>query len=305
MTNELQRHYSEIRERNRRLWERRYSECIALDPRIATLYEERGRILMQLGQGKLNETQAHSRLAAIVAERKNRLIGLGKPSIYLEPIYTCTKCRDTGEVGDTLKRPCACALQQMQKYMADGAGVQSQQTFATFSDAIYPTEEQRRRALAAKKYCVQYAEALPSPERPFFILMGESGRGKTFLANAIAYAALERGIEATMVTAYRLVQDALDGIQTRTEPMKRYATVPLLVVDDLGSEPDIPTVTVESFYRVFNERLVKNLPTVVATNLSAEELSARYGERIVSRLLDGRRSSLLLLKGDNLRGRKY
>ncbi len=303
MRNSLQLYYSTLREKNRRLSDKRFAECEEKNPRFASLRTERGQVVIALAAGKLTHEQAQSRIAAISAERKNLLISLGLPADYLDPIYTCQRCRDTGEVGGLVKKPCACQLRQLQKELKDGARVNERETFEAFDPSIYPDDEQRRYAIRLKNYCVRYVEALPKPEKQNLLLFGNPGTGKSFIGNAIAAAAIDRCIETRKVTAYRFVQDALDGIQSNTETMALYTNVPLLVLDDLGTEAMIPNVTGENLFRVLNERAALRLPTVLITNLPPESLTERYGERITSRMTDKAITALIPFKGSNLRVR--
>ncbi len=304
MKTSLQRYFSAVRERNRILSEQRQTECEAKNPRLRALREERGQIVLALASGKMTNAQAQSRIAAISAERKNILIGMGYPASYLDPIYSCPKCKDTGEVGEGRKTLCACALKQMQQELADGARINMRETFEAFRTDLYPAEEQRKRALQYKKYFEQYIAQLPRPEKSNLLLVGDAGTGKSFFGNAIAYAAIERGIETSKLTAYRLIQDALDGIDGNGSALQHDMNVPLLILDDLGTEPMIPNVTLETLYRVINERIAMRLPTIVITNLASEALSERYGERITSRLVDRQITGIAVFRGDNLRVRQ-
>ena len=303
MKSSLQRYYSSIRERNARILEERRRALEAENPHLAALSQERGQVMMRLAEGKLSTAQAQSRIAAISAERRNLLIGMGHAANYLDPIYTCAKCKDTGEIGTVLKRPCSCQLLQLQKEMADGARVNDRETFARFDASVYPTETQRKFGQKCKAFCEKYVEELPYPKKRNLLFVGDPGTGKSFFGNAIGYGAIERGIETRKVTAYRFVQDALDGIGAERESMTLYTNIPLLILDDLGTEPIIPNITKESLFRVLNERIATRLATVVITNLPSESLSERYGERITSRLVDQTVTSLLVFRGENLRVR--
>lgn len=304
MKSSLQQYYSSIREKNARLSEQRKQECEKKEPRLASLRTERGQVVISLAAGKMTEAQAQSRIAAISAERKTLLIGMGYPADYLDPIYTCSKCRDTGEVGELLKKPCSCQLKLQQKELADGARLNWKETFASFRPEIYPTDAQRSFGARCKKYCEKYVASLPYPEKPNLLFLGQSGLGKSYFANAIGAAAVERGIETRKVTAYRFVQDALSGIGNNSEPLAVYTNVTLLILDDLGTEPMIPNVTAESLFRILNERAAMNLPTIVVSNLNKDELVSEYGERIASRLFDGARTAIVRFTGDNLRTRQ-
>jgi DNA replication protein DnaC len=127
------------------------------------------------------------------------------------------------------------------------------------------------------------------------------GLGKSFLGNAIAYEALLRGVDAERVTAYAFVQTVLKDIRERTERTLRYQRVPLLVLDDLGSEPSIPNVSFEWLFAVINERTLAGLATVCSSNLTLKQLSDFYDERFMSRLCDRNTTQVLQLTGQNLR----
>ena len=303
MTNELKRYYSDLRDQNRKLLEQRAAECDKLSPRFRSLSNERGLVMRQYAAKKMTKQAAQSRIAAISAERKTTLIALGLPANYLDPIYTCPKCRDTGEVGDDVKRLCACALKKMQEDERAGSRINDRETFAAFDETLYPGDEQKRQALNMRRFSERYVSSLPSPEKPNLLILGLSGRGKSYFGNAIAYAAIEKGVCTLKATAYQCIQSVLDGIDRREEGVGPYLKTPLLVLDDLGTEAMVPNVTIETFFRILNERGADRLPTVLISNLDREGLYERYGERVASRMLDGALTNVVLLKGDNLRTR--
>lgn len=302
MTNELQRYYSELREKNRRLLEKRIAECEQKNPRFRSLANEPGLVFKQLAAGKLTPAAAKSRIGAIGAERRNLLISMGLPGNYLDAIYTCPRCQDTGEVGEP-RRLCACALKKQQEQLLSGSRINDRETFANFNEAIYPNDEQKKQGLAMKRFCERYVASLPSPEKPNLLIVGQSGLGKSFFGNAIARAAIEKGIPTLKATAYQCIQTILDGIETRADAITPYLSSDFLILDDLGTEAMVPNVTVETVFRILNERTAANLPTVLITNLDREGLFERYGERVASRMIDGALTAIVLLRGDNLRTR--
>lgn len=302
MTNELQRYYSELREKNRRMLEKRIAECEQKNPRFRSLANEPGLVFKQLAAGKLTPAAAKSRIGAISAERRNLLISMGLPGNYLDAIYTCPRCQDTGEVGEP-RRLCACALKKQQEQLLSGSRINDRETFANFNEAIYPNDEQKKQGLAMKRFCERYVASLPSPEKPNLLIVGQSGLGKSFFGNAIARAAIEKGIPTLKTTAYQCIQTILDGIETRADAITPYLSSDFLILDDLGTEAMVPNVTVETVFRILNERTAANLPTVLITNLDREGLFERYGERVASRMIDGALTAIVMLRGDNLRTR--
>ena len=95
MTNELKRYYSDLRDKNLRLHQKRLAECEAKNARFRALEDEPGRVFQQLAAGKLTSAAAISRIGQISAERRNLLISMGLKSDYLDMIYTCPICKDS------------------------------------------------------------------------------------------------------------------------------------------------------------------------------------------------------------------
>ena len=139
------------------------------------------------------------------------------------------------------------------------------------------------------------------------ILTGPSGRGKTHLAVAIAYRAIQNGFEALFTSAAAMIDDLSRAFGERRfrEALQPYIKVPVLVVDEVGYlsyGPDAANV----LYHVVNERHLTRRPMVFTTN---KPLGA-WGQvlhdpdlayAIVDRVLE--RGRLLSLDGPSFRTR--
>ncbi len=292
--------YYRIRAAERAALEGRVSDAYARAPQLVALDERRQRLVADVGAGRISAAEGCQMLDDLSCQEQGILERLGLPKDYLTLHYQCEKCRDTGYVGDAVKAPCACRLQKRES-MASEAGINARETFEAFSEEIHPDGAQRQRAVNAMRICRQYAESLPHPIKPNLLILGMPGLGKSYLGNAVAYAAIQRGVDAARITAYRFVQDILSDIRERTANARRYQNVPLLVLDDLGSEPDVPNVSDEWLFAVINERALTGKACVFITNLSLKQLQQRYGERIMSRLCDQSTTVALQLTGANLR----
>ena len=104
------------------------------------------------------------------------------------------------------------------------------------------------------------------------------------------------------VTAYDLLMDLKNAYFSRTgETADAYFEATLLLIDDLGMEPLIDSVTVTQIYNLISTRLKRGLYTVISTNLTREELQKRYTERMTSRLLDPRTGMAIAFLGQDIR----
>jgi DNA replication protein DnaC len=137
------------------------------------------------------------------------------------------------------------------------------------------------------------------------ILEGKPGRGKTHLAIAIAYRAMQNGFDALFTTAAALIEDlsaaGRDG--TLQHALARYMKPHVLVVDEVGYlayGDDAANV----LYHVVNDRHIRRRAMIFTTN----KQPTRWGEvlhdddladAIVDRILE--RGRLLRLDGPSMR----
>ena len=290
----VEQYFTRVRAENRRRMEESRAKAFDLCPELETLEKEKGRLFIAHG------TEA---LRALREKQKQLLAAAGLPEDALDIPYTCPLCRDTGYTGETVKQKCACRLKREQMLFSAEARINRDETFAAFRSDIFPAEEQRVRTEKIKAACERYAAELPRPEKPQLILYGMTGLGKSFCGNAIAAAACEKGVEARRVTAYGFIREVTESFSTGADPVGTYAKVPLLVLDDLGTEPMLPNVTETALFSLIDRRLSEGLATVYITNLSPEELRLRYNERISTRMRQKDKTLAILFTGESLRGR--
>jgi DNA replication protein DnaC len=102
-------------------------------------------------------------------------------------------------------------------------------------------------------------------------LWGKSGRGKTYLASAIAKAAVDKRVDTRFASAVDMFTD-LTNFDTDT--LYRYTEPDLLIIDDLGAEK-ASEFRLEKLVQIMSAREYESKPTVVTSNL---ELVSRTGE---------------------------
>lgn len=286
-------------------------------PEIAALKQQNAELALSAMRGILTGQSAEQRRAlADDMKRRGRennariralLAGAGLPEDQLEPRYRCDRCRDTGYVGEAPARFCDCFETRLRlRQHEDGsmAGL-DEQNFDTFDPARIPEADgQLEQLLAVRAMCEDYANRFPAAGFENLLLTGEGGLGKTFLLNCIFERVTSRGYPAIRVTAFRMFE-TMRRQHVGSEPdfngFSELIEAPLLLIDDLGTEPMMRNITVEYLFTLLNERLAAGRHTVVATNLTPVQIKERYGERVASRLLDRTRCRCVQLKGKDLR----
>jgi DNA replication protein DnaC len=125
------------------------------------------------------------------------------------------------------------------------------------------------------------------------ILYGKTGRGKTHLAIAIGYRAIQNGFETFFTTAAELIEDLSNASKRgQLQPALLTYTHPhTLIIDEVGYltyGPDAANV----LFHVVNERHLRKRPMVFTTNkplsewgkvLHDEDLAAAILDRILER----------------------
>ena len=120
------------------------------------------------------------------------------------------------------------------------------------------------------------------------LLFGTVGTGKTFLAACVANALIDKCVPCLVTNFARIaneVQGMYEGKQAYYDNLNKY---PLLVIDDLSAERKTEYMQ-EIVFNVIDARYRANLPLIVTTNLTREELlhpSDLTYQRIFSRLFE-------------------
>ena len=175
-------------------------------------------------------------------------------------------------------------------------------TFGSFEDrtgeALPPDE------LKSLQKALKAAHTFSEKPRGWLILLGGFGSGKTHLAAAIANYRARLGDPPLFV----MVPDLLDHLRATFSPGSSVAfdrrfdeirTASLLILDDLGTQSMTPWVR-EKLYQLFNYRYNAELPTVITTSDSLDEMDPR----IRSRLLDGKLCTIYVINVPSYHGNR-
>lgn len=260
-----------------------------LDNSISAIAFDMGkRIMSSDNPGEIREV-ADSLIADKQRERSELLAKNGYPADYLDKQYVCDMCHDTGRIANDL---CRCVVQLAINTAFEDSGVNPNQCFANFNLDLQKNARERVAMGRIRDAAEAYANSFPNNSRPDLLYLGESGVGKTYLLNCIGGRLLERGYTVLKLNAHKLIQLTLDTL--RLDPSERpdFILPDFLIIDDLGTEPMISNITIETLLSIICQRQDLGKATAFATNLEltsadgvTESIQSMYGERFASRLI--------------------
>ncbi|HHW00903.1 MAG TPA: ATP-binding protein [Clostridiaceae bacterium] len=280
-----------------------------IDEEIQTLgLKYNKKILLTSGSKELLISDFNFRIGSLKEEKIQLLEEAGFPKDYLEPVYQCSQCKDTGFIstqkGDI---KCACYKQQLINllYSQSNLKLAEFENFSTFNENYYPdvVDEQkygikkspRRQILGIKEDCLKFIENFRSPDTKNLFFCGPAGVGKTFMTNCIAVELLNRGITVlyqpapvlfNTINEYKLRSLKDDTYQDAG--YKSIYDVELLIIDDLGTESP-SAARYADFLTLLSTRQAndfsKPCKTIISTNIDIKKMYEYYDERIVSRII--------------------
>lgn len=312
---QMQQEYAARREENLRVYEARVNAACEKCPGLRALLDERHAALMNGLRSAMYPAKKDTRaneglpdsLAGYNRDIAARLAACGLDVETLAPVYTCALCKDEGYVYDPMRRMCSCFETELNRRLLLELGLQSEQIFENFDENRFsdePPVSQRALMRRNRDICERFADAYPDTGVRDLLFTGKSGLGKTFLMQAIAHRVARRGFGVQYVSAYKLLETMRKAyFENNSDWMQPLMQAPLLLIDDLGTEPLMENITVTQLFNLLNERQNANRHTVISTNMNMIELKARYTERITSRLLDESCCKIVKFIGEDIRAR--
>lgn len=299
----------EQRERIRRI-EQEIPRISQINSRIAALSVD---VAVMRVKGQHPDMEGYrAEKKALIRERNDLLRAAGYRPEALQPKYECEQCRDTGY---TEEGKCSCLRRRIIEVLYDQSNIREilkKENFQTCTLRYYSQDPLPGRdgespfSIAKKAYerAVDFVQYFSGSSDNLFIT-GGTGTGKTFLSNCIAGEILNAGFSVIYLSAVRLFEILADETFGRSasagKSTEELYTCDLLIIDDLGTEIT-NSFTQSAFFHCINERLLWNRHTIISTNLSIEQISNHYSERVFSRILENYQYIELL--GSDIRIRK-
>ena len=302
--NQILRDYDSRRLANKHDLDHRIANAYSLIPELKELEEEMISLSAESGRLALRgDNSALSNLKDKIAELNKRkaelLMREGLPADYLQMHYQCNKCQDTGYIKN---EKCNCFKQAIADLMYSDSNIKAilkNENFSKFSFRYYsddfiddslglsPLTNMQKVVVGCKNFVKHFDK-----NRDNLLLLGNTGVGKTFLANCMAKELLDRGYTVIYLTAFRLFDILEKHKFSKDEDSSYFASnqfdyileCDLLIIDDLGTELN-NSFTNSQLYLIINERLLRQRSTIISTNLSLPNINTIYGERIFSRIV--------------------
>lgn len=256
-----------------------------LDDSVAALSVAQGKKLLSGDEDAMEDLR--DILAELSGRKAQLLEDAGLPADYLEPVYECPDCKDTGYIDG---QKCHCFKQAMITLLYEQSNIQEilrTENFHSLSYEYYEGEDLSRFKNAVKT-CQNFIKNFNSDYHNLFFY-GTVGTGKSFLSGCVAKELIESGHSVIYFSAtglFDLLSKNSFDYKNRDELRDTYADLyqcDLLIIDDLGTELTNQFVTSQLF-ALLNERHMGKKATIISTNLSLEELRNRYSDRIFSRI---------------------
>lgn len=296
---EIMREYDQRQLQDRRILDERRKEVFQKIPKLKELEStvasrsvRQARLLLDGDTSALASLKEE--LADLSRQRDTLLTAGGYALGYLDPVYECPDCKDTGYIDG---QKCHCFKQAIINTVYAQSNIREilkRENFDHFSYSYYSDEDisptTGLSALATARHaveeCHRFIDAFDNkPQNLFFY--GGTGVGKTFLTNCVAKELLDKGYSVIYFTAFQLFDILSKGVfEKDADAIAAHQNIfdcDLLVIDDLGTELSNAFTTSQLFLCV-NERLLRHKSTIISTNLSFQQIADIYSERTFSRI---------------------
>lgn len=322
--NKILRQYDEQQLYNKYLLEQRQQEIYKKIPAILDLEQEMASLAAQKAKSiLLSDNKEENDLSTLRSaseslrlQKEALLEAYGYPPDYLQPVYHCPDCKDTGYLNNQEK--CHCFKQAIVDLLYTQSNVKNnieKENFSTFSFDYYQKED-LDETLGISAYenitqvvmeCQNFIEQFDHSAQNL-LFYGNAGVGKTFLSNCIAKELLDTAHTVIYLTSFELFdileKNKFSNFQENYEVEEQFDGIlncDLLIIDDLGTELS-NSFTNSQLYLCVNERLLSQKSTIISTNLSLDDLSSQYSERFFSRIAS--QYTLLRIFGEDIRLKK-
>ena len=298
---QIEREYEELRRLNKRELEERKKIVYAQIPEIKEIDD----LIKGIGLASAKEQimnpssdsleRANEGIVELRTKKEELLKNAGYERSFLDKLNSCEKCKDTGVQEDG--RRCSCMENRLSRELYNVSNLSytlQRENFNTFDLGIFSREIHKEEGISPRenmdmilKISREFIDTFKINNDMNLLFYGPTGQGKTFMINCIAKELLDKNVNVVYQTAFTLCEVMEDQKFRRNEindiKYRQLFNADLLIVDDLGIEVT-NSFTASGIFNIINKRLLGGKKTVISTNLSPNELTKTYTDRVTSRV---------------------
>lgn len=269
-------------------------------PKLESLILEKNKLateIMKLTLINSDFSKEKEKFDFIKNEIEELLLKNGFSVDYFTTKYCCSLCKDTGFINGKV---CNCIMNDVVEDRVLESGFsrkKREQNFKNFKFSLFEgTFETTGKIRNTREYIEKlvnysknYCDNLKFKDFGLYFY-GQSGSGKTYFSSAMVNYLLDKGKRAKFITAsnlfdlmynynYSFYRDKRE-LQDKVDTIK---SIDFLVIDDLGSE-SISKNNNSFLSSILDERMERDLNTVITSNLTKFDLADIYDSRISSRI---------------------
>jgi len=202
------------------------------NPKLEEIENEINMLALKITRNILNSDQISreieqenmkEKLSKLQKKYDNELNKMGINKFEIEPKFECEICQDTGVIkaGDLIVS-CKCFKQEIinETYKQSNINKLDEENFETFDIGYYSNKRDKEKygteksplenIEGIKKIALKFAENIDLKEQKNLLFVGNTGLGKTFIANCIAKKVLTNGKTVVYQTAPVLMDKVIE-----------------------------------------------------------------------------------------------
>lgn len=220
---------------------------------------------------------------------------------YLDKIYKCVNTHSQKEIGSTkdLPKDNLSKRAKTQNFKSFDFRLFNSDSMDNFGkETISVRDNMLHNIESAEKFIFN----MDKDDFPNLLFYGNTGTGKTYLANCISNELINKDYRVRSYSAIELLDFINEALmidrQNNLAEYKMLTECDLLVIDDLGTE-SITSFTNNRLFNILNTRMLSCKKTILCTNLNLNQIAESYTTRIFSRILESYKINKFM--GEDLR----
>lgn len=222
--------------------------------------------------------------------------------------YECEICKDTEFIleinkdGIEIAKECGCRAKKIAKRQFRNSGISEEYQKKGFNDFL---DRGIPQLVTAKQRTINYYRNYSENEHlrnNSILFCGQVGCGKTHLGIATCNNLLQNNNVCVVYMAYRNVvtkiKQSITDKEKYNRELERYMKARLLYIDDM-LKGKVNESDVNIMYEIINYRYMNNLPVIISTEKTPNEL-LEFDEATGSRILEMCKQNIIVFTGTDL-----